>query len=749
MVKRLHAVLIGMLLSLCGLLVAVPASAETVRLWYTYRGEEKAALEALLEQYEKDTGNHVETLNVPFDAFLSKLQAAVLHGEGPHLFIDAHNRLGALAGRKVVVPVPQGAGERGALQPAALRAVSMGDTLYGLPISMKSVALYYRTDMVKSPPSKLEGLRDTLRVPLGPGSYPLVYSAASLFFHAPFLHAFGGRTLSEDDQFAFVGPEAEASLRFVHGLIDDGVVPANADGSLVTQLFSSGKAPYAISGPWLAAELPDGVPYAVTPLPVIEAAGRPMAPYLTVEALFFTPEGAKSPEASALGRFLFAEEAALLRRSRARVVPARNDLPAAEDPFVAAFEAQAKTAVPMPKSMAGEAVFEPANKALKKVLNGTLSAPEALAEAKFRFDDVRRPPPEPAATTPALLLLGALMCLAALAMVKRARDRSFRDEVRASVPAYRYVFHAVVALGLLVFLPLSAGAAISLFAGPPDEQYYVGLHNFWLILTARGGPLLANGSFYLVLLTTVAWTLINVFFHLALGVIFGTLLARPTLRFKAIYRVLLIVPWAVPNYVTALAWKGMFHQQYGAVAALQLKLAEVFGLSLEPINWFSRFSTAFTANIATNVWLGFPFMMVVTIAALTSVPKDVLEAAKVDGATRWQRFRLVTLPIIRPNMLPAVVLGAVWTFNMFNVVFLVSGGEPDGSTEILVSEAYRWAFTRGAQYGYAAAYAVLIFLLLFGSTRLPAWFKSLRNRPRPVDEDPEPEPVRRAVEVEA
>src|SRR5262249_31933937 len=120
---------------------------------------------------------------------------------------------------------------------------------------------------------------------------------------------------------------------------------------------------------------------------------------------------------------------------------------------------------------------------------------------------------------------------------------------------------------------------------------------------------------------------------------------------------------------------------------------------------------------ATNVWLGFPFMMVITLGALTSIPKEVLEAAEVDGATRWQRFRHVTFPLLMPNMLPAIVLGAVWTFNMFNVVFLVSGGEPDGTTDILVSEAYRWAFTRNSQYGYAAAYAVIILFLLLGMTR--------------------------------
>ena len=121
-------------------------------------------------------------------------------------------------------------------------------------------------------------------------------------------------------------------------------------------------------------------------------------------------------------------------------------------------------------------------------------------------------------------------------------------------------------------------------------------------------------------------------------------------------------------------------------------------------------------------------MMVVTMGALTAVPKEVLEAAEVDGATRWQRLWRVIIPMTLPTMLPAVLLGAIWTFNMFNVVFLVSGGEPDGSTDILISEAYRWAFTRQAQYGYAAAYAVLIFLLLAFSSRL----MSRVGRPRAV-----------------
>jgi arabinogalactan oligomer/maltooligosaccharide transport system permease protein len=124
---------------------------------------------------------------------------------------------------------------------------------------------------------------------------------------------------------------------------------------------------------------------------------------------------------------------------------------------------------------------------------------------------------------------------------------------------------------------------------------------------------------------------------------------------------------------------------------------------------------------------------VVTLGALARIPREIEEAAELDGASRWQRLRHVVLPLLWPALLPSVLLGAVWTFNMFNVVFLVSGGEPDGQTDILVSEAYRWAFTREARYGYAAAYSVLIFVLLSGITRLPnlvAWWRARRRAQR-------------------
>jgi arabinogalactan oligomer/maltooligosaccharide transport system permease protein len=106
-------------------------------------------------------------------------------------------------------------------------------------------------------------------------------------------------------------------------------------------------------------------------------------------------------------------------------------------------------------------------------------------------------------------------------------------------------------------------------------------------------------------------------------------------------------------------------------------------------------------------------MMVIALGALQSIPAELFEAADIDGASPWQKFRKITIPLLRPAMTPAIILGVVWTFNMFNIIYLVSGGAPYGATDILITSAYRWAFER-YQYGYAAAYSTIIFVILLG-----------------------------------
>lgn len=716
-VRRALAVALAALVAL----LAGSALAAPLRVWHGYRDDEAKALEAILAAWKAPAGVELDVLAVPYDAFASKLQAAIPIGDGPDVFIDAHDRLGDYRARKIVAPVGDALESEAAFPAAALGAVRLGGEVWGLPIGQTCMALYVNTALVREVPADLEGIAE-LAGKLPEGVYPLAYEAPGPYAHAAVLAAFGGRLLTEDDQFGFVGPGAERSVDLVRGLIRAKVVPEDASGALVTDLFNAGQAAFVISGPWLVGSLTDAAKarMRVVPLPRVRATGEPMRPLLTVQSVMLSPQGAERAEARALARHLASAEAAAIRLEVARTAPVRVDVPLPDDPLLAAFAEQAKAAIPMPSSQAMRAVWEPAQRAIRKVLRGDAAAGAALAEAKRRFDDVRRPPPPPASPAPLAIGLGALSLLGALQWLRRAKAAQIGAELRRSLPAYRYVLHAVIAVGLLVMVPLVIGAGTSLFAGGGDEVRYVGFANFLNILTARGGPLLATGSFYFVLLVTVLWTAVNLFFHVSIGVALALLLHRPTLRLRAVYRVLLIIPWAVPSYVTALSWKGMFHRQYGAVTGLIEALNGLFGTQVEPIAWFASFSTAFTANVATNVWLGFPFMMVVTLGALTAVPEDVLEAARVDGATRAQRLFLITLPIIRPTLAPAVTLGAIWTFNMFNVVFLVSGGDPDGTTDILVSEAYRWAFTREAQYGYAAAYSVLIFLLLTVATRLTA-----------------------------
>lgn len=273
--------------------------------------------------------------------------------------------------------------------------------------------------------------------------------------------------------------------------------------------------------------------------------------------------------------------------------------------------------------------------------------------------------------------------------------------LREQPSAYLYVTPAMIGMVVLVFIPFIMGVALSFTSG----DKFAGFDNFKEILFP---PPEQHPTFYWTFGFTVLWTVTNVVLHVGIGLTLALILNRENLRFKGLYRVLLVVPWAVPNYITALIWKSLFSSQSGAVNAL----LDVFGI--EPVNWLgpgSGFWSNFMAALTTNVWLGFPFMMVVTLGALQSIPKDLYEAADIDGAGRWQKFRQVTLPLLKPALIPAVILGVIWTFNMFNVIYLVSGGGPEGETNILITEAYH-AFKELHREGLAAAYALLIFFIL-------------------------------------
>jgi arabinogalactan oligomer/maltooligosaccharide transport system permease protein len=358
-------------------------------------------------------------------------------------------------------------------------------------------------------------------------------------------------------------------------------------------------------------------------------------------------------------------------------------------------------------------VWEPEKRALAAALGGTLATVDALAQAQRRLiSTTRTAPPERNPVPYLIALVLALTGGGVLLRRKLAREAEQPALFTGTARAYAYVAPAFVSIAVLVFIPFIAGTALAFFHHSEGHYSFIGLQNFTDILASRDYHVTEPMSFWFTLAVTLLWTVANVALHVGIGLSLALLLKDPLLRMRGVYRVLLIVPWAVPNYITALVWKGMFHRQFGAISAL------LAALGIQPISWFTRFSTAFSANVITNTWLGFPFMMVVALGALQSIPQDLYEAAEVDGASKWDQFKKITLPLLRPALLPAVILGSVWTFNMFNIIYLVSGGEPGGGTDILVSEAYRWAFQRNEQFGFAAAYSTLIFLFLLGYSAL-------------------------------
>ncbi len=217
---------------------------------------------------------------------------------------------------------------------------------------------------------------------------------------------------------------------------------------------------------------------------------------------------------------------------------------------------------------------------------------------------------------------------------------------------------------------------------------------------------------YWVFGKTVIWTVVNVLFHVVIGVAIAIVLNGRVLG-GGIFRSLLILPWAVPQYIAALTWRGMFNHEYGAVNLILTRI-----LHQAPIPWFSDATWAFVAPIITNVWLGFPFMMIVALGGLQSIPHELYEAAELDGAGALGKLRNVTIPLLKPILAPAVVLGTVWTFNNMNVIWLVTGGGmPADKTHILVTYIYKAAFTY-YRYSYAAAFSVIVFFLLLGFTFL-------------------------------
>jgi len=226
-----------------------------------------------------------------------------------------------------------------------------------------------------------------------------------------------------------------------------------------------------------------------------------------------------------------------------------------------------------------------------------------------------------------------------------------------------------------------------------------------------------DADFFIVLARTFLFVGVCIPLFLIVGMLTALAVNHPSVRWKPFWRVALIVPWAVPTYITALVWKFFFNGEFGTLN----QLYRVVAGPQAGLPWLTDPNWAFGSVVLANVWMSYPFFMVVILGALQSIPSDMYEAAAVDGAGAWRKFWRITVPLLRPAILPATILSAIVTFNVLNTAYLITQGGPfssaakPGATDFVMVYAFRNAFLL-FNYSYIAAFAVVIFFLLFTVT---------------------------------
>ena len=366
-------------------------------LWHSYLGLEQKALEKLVREYNARPGAmHIRLLQVSFDNLPQKVTNAIPRGQGPDLFIFAHDRLGDWTGKRLIEPVGFWVDPAMARRflPGTLDAFMAKGALYGLPLTYKSVALFYNKDMVPRPPKTTDellamGRRLTDREK---GRYGLVYQATDIYFHAPWLFGFGGRLLRRKGcGYApdIVSNQAIAALKFARRLAGPrGIVPPEVTGQLVTTLFRSGRAAMAISGPWFLSGLAGArhLRYGVAVLPVVSQTGKPAAPLLSVEGIFMSSRCRHKQAAFAFMKYLTSRRSSALRLSMARQLPVDRDVAGkviGRDPVLAAFVRQRQAARLTPSTPMMRVLWRPYSKALAAVIARGKDPRKALEEARW------------------------------------------------------------------------------------------------------------------------------------------------------------------------------------------------------------------------------------------------------------------------------------------------------------------------------------------------------------------------------
>lgn len=261
-------------------------------------------------------------------------------------------------------------------------------------------------------------------------------------------------------------------------------------------------------------------------------------------------------------------------------------------------------------------------------------------------------------------------------------------------PALLYVF-------IIVAYPLLDTVILSFTNASLRKQVdWVGWANYTKIF---------HSDFSIIVIRTFVWTFFSVATKMVFG-IFGAVLLNSAVPGRAIFRVLTLPPWIVPMAIGIFMWGWMYNGQFGMISGLLQR----FGITDGPVAFLARGETAFWATIFTDVWIGVPMVTLYFLASIQSIPKDLYEAAWVDGAGRFYRFRRITLPMIVPSIITMSMISMIATFNSFDIIWILTQGGPSGETTTMIIDTYKTAIG-SYKYGEGAARAVLIciFLSLF------------------------------------
>ena len=283
--------------------------------------------------------------------------------------------------------------------------------------------------------------------------------------------------------------------------------------------------------------------------------------------------------------------------------------------------------------------------------------------------------------------------------------------------AYILLVPGSVMILFFVVMPLLFSVSVaftnySLHNAPPARLVsWVGFANFislWSISAWRS-------SFFHVLSWTMIWTVLSTLTTFMLGLFLAILLNHPKLKFRPFFRTFLILPWAIPGFVSILVMRGLFNDQWGHVNQM---LAHI---GIAQIPWFNSIFWSRALILIVNLWLGFPWFMILCSGVLQSIPAEVYEAAEVDGATDWHKFYRITLPLVLFAVGPLLIMSFAHNFNNFNAVYLLTGGGPAvqglraaGGTDILITWMFKVAFDELFRYNYAAAISLVIFFMVAG-----------------------------------